>query len=229
MRLLAIETSGLAGSVAAYEAARLLRHIHLDPRLRSARTLAPELHTLLAELDWQRTPVDLVAVSAGPGSFTGLRVGVVTAKLLAYAWKCALLGVDTLQALARQLEDQIADDRLAVVLDAGRGQVYAARFRRNSHGAFEADAPTSLLDVESWLASLCAGTAVAGPVLVQLATSLPDGIHIVPRELWLPDARGVALAALERWHRGERDDPFTLVPRYLRPSAAEEKWKARGP
>ncbi len=227
MRILALETSGLAGSVAACEDARLLAQIELAPAARSARTLAPAVHELLAAVGWQGPTIDLVAVSAGPGSFTGLRVGVTTAKVLAYAWRCRLVGVDTLECIARHMRAEAAADRLAVVLDAGRGQVFAAGFRRTPTGGLEPDAPTSLVHAATWLASLEPGVVVAGPALTELAPRLPAYVRVAPPELWYPCAWGVALAALERHKRGEQDDPFTLVPRYLRPSAAEEKATAR--
>lgn len=229
MRILALETSGLAGSVAACEDARLLTQTELDPAARSARTLAPAVRELLAAVGWQGPSIDLVAVSAGPGSFTGLRVGVTTAKVLAYAWRCRLVGVDTLESIARQLYARSVAGRLAVVLDAGRGQVFAAAFRRGTTSALEPDAPTCLVHATAWLTSLEPGAMVAGPALTQLVPRLPAYVRVVSSELWSPWAWGVALAALERHKRGEHDDPFTLVPRYLRPSAVEEKAKGSIP
>lgn len=225
MRILALETSGLAGSVAACEDDRLLLQTELDPATRSARTLAHAVQELLAAVGWQGPTIDLVAVGSGPGSFTGLRVGVTTAKVLAYAWRCRLVGVDTLEAVARHLYVRSSAGRVAVVLDAGRGQVFAGDFRRSPTGGLEPDLPTRLVDATAWLASLKAGDMVAGPALAQLAPQLPACVRVASPELWPPRAWGVALAAFERYKRGEYDDPFTLVPRYLRPSAAEEKAK----
>lgn len=226
MRILALETSGLAGSVAGCQAGRVLAERVLDPAARSARTLAPAVRDLLTELGWSGAAVDAVAVSAGPGSFTGLRVGVTTAKVLAYAWRCRLVGVDTLESIAWHLTVEMAADRTAIVLDAGRGQVYAAAFRQSQTGALRGEHPTRLMEPDAWLASLEPGVLVAGPALTQLAPRLPPSVRLAPRQLWHPQARGVALAALDRLNRNEEDDPFTLAPRYLRPSAAEEKTRA---
>ena len=127
--------------------------------------------------------------------------------------------------MARVLHAEATNDRLAIVLDAGRGQVYAATFLPTIAG-LQVAAPTRLVSAEDWLASLEPGVLVAGPALAELSQRLPPHARPAPPEWWFPGARGVAMAAMERAGRGEHDDPFTLVPRYLRPSAAEEKSRA---
>ena len=85
MRILALETTEMAGSLAAMHDRKLLAEIELDSKQRTAQSLAPGMKTLLAEAGWRPTDVELVAVTIGPGSFTGLRLGVTTAKTFAYA------------------------------------------------------------------------------------------------------------------------------------------------
>ncbi len=101
-RILALETSGTSGSVAALEGDRLLAEVSLAPSLRSARSLAPGIAKLLAEVGWKPRDVGIVAVTTGPGSFTGLRVGLTTAKSFAYAVGAQVLGINTLEVLAEQ-------------------------------------------------------------------------------------------------------------------------------
>src|SRR5437773_12166637 len=100
MRVLALETSGTAGSVAVLDDEQLLTAVALDPAQRTARTLAPAIRDVLKHVGWAPTDVQLVAVTAGPGSFTGLRLGVTTAKTFAYAAGCEVLGVNTLEVIA---------------------------------------------------------------------------------------------------------------------------------
>jgi len=85
VRILALETTEMAGSLAAMHDGKLLAELELDPRQRTAQSLAPGMKTLLAKVAWRPADVELVAVTIGPGSFTGLRLGITTAKTFAYA------------------------------------------------------------------------------------------------------------------------------------------------
>src|SRR5690606_6005893 len=104
MKILAFETSGLLGSVALLETAEgkvvsaVERETPADQR--TARSLLPTTHRLLSDHGWRPADVELIAVTTGPGSFTGLRIGVVGAKTFAYAVGAKLVGVHTLAALA---------------------------------------------------------------------------------------------------------------------------------
>src|SRR5258707_1343424 len=132
MKILALETSGTAGSVAALEGEQLLKTAALDPVQRTARTLAPAIRDLLKQVGWRPADVQLVAVTAGPGSFTGLRLGVTTAKTFAYAVGCQVLGVNTLEVIASQSPPECS--LLEVVLDAQRQQLFAAALDRGPSG-----------------------------------------------------------------------------------------------
>src|SRR4051812_4115512 len=99
-RILALETSELSGSVAAAMDGDVVGELNLDPRLRSAQSLAPAIRTLLDQVGWRPQELALVAVTVGPGSFTGLRVGVATAKVMAYAAGADVLGISTHAAIA---------------------------------------------------------------------------------------------------------------------------------
>src|SRR5687768_6416743 len=111
LRILALETSGRSGSVAALIGqvvpvrTRVIGQQALDDHQRNAQSLAPAIRSLLDVAGWRPADVQLVAVTAGPGSFTGLRVGVTTAKVFAYATSAAVLGVDTLEVIAQQAPD----------------------------------------------------------------------------------------------------------------------------
>lgn len=221
MRGIALETSGLRGSVAAFEEDRLLVAHDLSESQRSAQSLAPALRELLREVGWQPGDVQLVAVTVGPGSFTGLRIGVTTAKTFAYAVGAELVAVDTLEVIGRQAPVDLTS--LKVALDAGRGQVYAAAFQRLAEQPLASVQPSSIVDLAAWLASLAPGDAVTGPLITKLAKQLPTGVAVVDESHRTPTAAGVAGLAWEKYQAGQRDDPMQLVPLYLRLSAAEEK------
>lgn len=226
MRILALETTDLRGTVAALDGPTLVREIELDPQLRSARSLAPALKTLLAEVGWQARQIELVAVAVGPGSFTGLRVGVTTAKILAYTAKAPAVGVDTLAAIAARAPADVA--LISTALDAQRGDVTAQLFARQpATGRMQPTGPQTLVDTGRWLAELPDGCWIAGPILEKLRPGVPPRLNVVEPGLWRPTASAVGLLGLEAHAAGRSGDPAALLPHYSRRAAAEEKWEAK--
>jgi tRNA threonylcarbamoyladenosine biosynthesis protein TsaB len=220
-RILALETSGTSGSVAALEGDSLLAEHCLDPSLRSARSLAPGIARLLAEVGWQPRDVRIVAVTAGPGSFTGLRVGLTTAKTIAYAVGAEVLGVNTLEVLAGQAP---ADAHVVrAVIDAQRQELFAAEFHREPESPLSRRPQAAIVSIDTWIASLAPGDCVIGPVLPRLRHRLPEYVRVAPEPTWTPMAASVGRVAWQRYAAGERDDVWELAPLYLRRSAAEEK------
>ncbi|MBN1911934.1 MAG: tRNA (adenosine(37)-N6)-threonylcarbamoyltransferase complex dimerization subunit type 1 TsaB [Pirellulales bacterium] len=225
VRIVALETTETIGSVAAIADGKLLSELKLDPDKRTAQSLVPGLKTLLDEIRWAAADIDLVAVSVGPGSFTGLRIGVTTAKTLAYCAQADILGVDTLEVVASATPDGV--DVVSVAVDAQRGQVVAGLFRRGADGWFQPTGPARLVRIADWLDAIPPGVVASGPVLRKLAGRLPGHVATVPSECWFPTAVQVGRLAARDYAAGRRDDAFSLVPRYSRPSAAEEKWEDR--
>ena len=221
MKILALETTDRTGGVALLEGGGLQAETRLDPARRSAQTLATAVRDLLAAHGWRPADIRLIAVAVGPGSFTGLRIGVTTAKTLAYALGAELLGVNTLEVIAAQAPPGIG--RLAVAMDAQRQEVFAAEFVVPENGQPQWLGEAALVDEPAWLASLTPGTSASGPALAKLAERLPAGVQPVDESLWSPRAATVGRLALAHYATGRRDDPWQLVPLYLRRSAAEEK------
>lgn len=230
MRILAIESSLTGGSVAALEDSSVAAERLLEPGKRTAQTLTPAIHALLEQVAWKPRDVELVAVTQGPGSFTGLRIGVTTAKTFAYATGASILGVNTLEVLA----DRVPTSRpqLWAVMDAERQQLFAASFEVAT-GQWTESTPTQILDVESWLAMLRADAYVVGPPLQRLAASLalaPVAVApvAVAEEWWFPRAASVGRVAWRHFQSGRRDDVWKLLPQYFRESAAVEKARSHG-
>jgi tRNA threonylcarbamoyladenosine biosynthesis protein TsaB len=222
VRILALETTERVGSVAATSDGNLLLELNLDSEKRSAQSLAPGIETLLARVGWRPGDVELVAVTVGPGSFTGVRVGVATAKAFAYAVGADILGVDTLEAIAARAPAEVP--RLSVAVDAQRGQVVARLFERGADGWFHPAGPADLVDLDAWLRGVPPGTSITGPILRKAAGHVPDGVPMIDSHDWAPTAAAVARVALRDYAAGRRDDVWSLLPRYSRRSAAEEKW-----
>jgi tRNA threonylcarbamoyladenosine biosynthesis protein TsaB len=176
-----------------------------------------------AKWRWPAASVQLIAVTIGPGSFTGLRIGVTMAKTFAYAVGAEVIGINTLAVLAEQAG--ASNQPLWTVMDAQRQELFAARW----DGAAATDAiDTRIISESDWLAMLAADDRVTGPALRKLQPRLPAGIEVVDASRWQPLASAVGTLAWRDYHAGRRDDLWRLLPQYYRLSAAEEKRGRQG-
>jgi tRNA threonylcarbamoyladenosine biosynthesis protein TsaB len=221
VRILALETSTSIGTVATLDASGLVRQAELPSGKRTAQSLAPAIAAQLAAAGWTPAQVELVTTTCGPGSFTGLRIAVTTAKTLAYATGASLVGLDTLEVIAAQ--SSVPGPDLHVVLDAQRNQLFARRFDRDASDRWLPSGPPRIMDIDAWLAQLHSPTTVTGLGLKRVMDRLPPGVRVAPADGWAPQACTVARLALEQFLAGRRDDLWHLVPNYCRQSAAEEK------
>jgi len=219
MRILAIETVETTGSVALLEDERLVAERGLDPHSRSGQSLAPGIEQLLEQSGWRAADVQLVAVATGPGSFTGLRIGVTTAKVFAYATACQVIGVSTMAAIASRVPGDVP--RFSVILDAHRDELFVADFTR-AGGQLVGQQTTRIELAERWIAELPPGAVVSGPGLAKYSARLGAQTVKVDSRLWAPTATAVGRLGWRAFAAGGRASPFELVPRYFRRTAAEE-------
>jgi tRNA threonylcarbamoyladenosine biosynthesis protein TsaB len=225
-RLLILETSGKIGQVALAEGGDLREVRLLDEARRHARDLAPTVAELLANQKWLPRQLDGVIVSCGPGSYTGLRVGIISAKTLAYATGCALIAVPTFQAICRQTPAGI--QLVDVLADAQQEKVYRQRFALGAGGEWQPVTELGILTLTQWQAERSEESWTTGPGLHVYSNRLPPEVKRLDADRWDPSAESVLRIGLERLQRGERDDWRNLEPIYARPSSAEEKWDAIG-
>jgi len=238
--ILAFDTSAFAGSVAVLDGPQTLAEVTLDAARRSAQTLAPAIAELLKSRGIAPADIKLVATTIGPGSFTGLRVGITTAKAFAYAVEAEVIGVSTLEAIAGRIPAATVAGHsrgIHAVLDAQRKELFVGRFRAEATVAVSPDvlgglvyprvAADIIMSEEAWLASLPPDAIVTGTGLARLLPRLPATVTVAPRELWEPRAADVGKVALAYHACGQRDDLWKLAPVYLRPSYAEEAKASR--
>jgi tRNA threonylcarbamoyladenosine biosynthesis protein TsaB len=173
---------------------------------------------------WQPRDVAAVVVSRGPGSYTGLRVGIMSAKVFAYATKCQLIAIDTFLAIASQAPANI--DRVDVLSDAQQNKVYTQSFARQGQ-MWVATADLAICPFVDWLANRDPTAAVTGPAVDKWGTDLPPTAVRIAPEYRRPTAASLLRVGLEKLATGTIDDVMTVEPLYLRPSAAEQQW--RGP
>jgi tRNA threonylcarbamoyladenosine biosynthesis protein TsaB len=223
VKILALETTDKSGCVAALDDDNVLAALELNPTQRSAQALLPAIRELFDQVGWRPEVVQLIVVAVGPGSFTGLRVGVTVAKTLAYVAGSQVMGVNALEVIARQMPT-VGAGLIEAVIDAQRGQLFVGRFSRSVNGETIWLGEATILDERDWLAGIDPGTVVSGPGLAKLIDRLPPGVTAADRKHWNPTAKGVGQLGLQQYRAGRRDDLWKLAPLYFRPSAAEEKW-----
>ena len=221
MRVLALETSSLAGSVAACDNDAVISEFDLGAQHRTARSLAPAMQSILAQAGWTPQDVQLVAVAVGPGSFTGLRAGVTSAKVFAYACGADVIGVNTLAAIAAQARPPA--EHVWAGIDAQRNQLFTAQFDTRTDGQLQVRTATRVVDHAEWLAQLDDQTTVTGTGLEPLLDQLPPAVVVSPADTWRPRAATIARLGLVQHQSGAHDDVWTLAPQYFRKSYAEEK------
>jgi tRNA threonylcarbamoyladenosine biosynthesis protein TsaB len=194
---------------------------------RHGRDLIPGVAAILRVAGLRLRDIELLAVGLGPGSYTGLRVGLTAAKTLAYATGAPLIGLDSLHAIA--CNASVGASRISVIADAQRGQLYVAEFVRVDGIRLEPTRACQIEPLAAWLARLDPSTAILGPALdsPRIRSALPTGLEIGDSALNYPVGHRLIELARETWSSGRRDDPWTLEPRYLRDSSAEEQWNAR--
>ncbi len=227
MLMLALESSAKAASAAVFEDKKLLGLTLENSGLTHSRTLLPMAENLLANLDRSVRDLGLVAVAHGPGSFTGLRIGMAEAKGLCWALQIPAVGVSTLEAMAWGGPD-LDGSMLCCAMDARRGQVYNALFTvaEGRPIRLTEDRAIALEALEKELISY----GKAWILLGDGAELCYNGLHrdrlalsLAPEPLRLQNARGVGLAALEK----EPGPVDGLLPVYLRLSQAERERQSR--
>ena len=196
------------------------------PVARHGRGLLPAVATLLQREGLTPRSLDAVAVGLGPGSYTGLRIGLTAAKTLAYAMGKPLIGLDSLELIAQNAPADVL--RVAVASDAQRGDAHVAEFHRAEPGARLARTHATRVEPAApWADQLEPGTLVLGPALGRLLPEWPAHLRLGDAALGLPDPVRLVELATEAFENGQFVDPFFVEPTYLRRSAAEDQWDAR--
>jgi len=224
--ILAFETSAKACSVALHDGNKLLAESYQNTGLTHSQTLMTMAEDLLKTCGMTAGDVTHLAVAAGPGSFTGVRIGVAAAKGFGWGAELPVYGVSTLESMARSLG--VWDGHVCACMDARRSQVYNALFRSNG-GALERvseDRAIALEELKTDLEHIDGPIYLIGDGAMLTHRTLSGQIEnlILPPEHRLQQrASGVALAAVEAINRGEAGDGAALQPNYLRLSQAERE------
>ena len=184
----------------------------------------PHIASLLKMAEISQAGLKAVAVSIGPGSFTGLRIGLATAKALTYALNIPLIGVPTLAALAFACPAPGA--LLAPMLDAQKGNVYLGLYEWRDGTIVEVQSPqvVAFSEAQAELAKLGRPVLLLGEAAVMHRDDIE---HPAPPHVIMPRAGSIAVMAQQMYAQGIRHDVATLEPLYIRRSEAEELWERR--
>lgn len=225
MRILALETSTARSGVALLEGERVLAEAEGDPGRGHAAVLLPAIERALAEAGLDLEAIDAFALSIGPGSFTGLRIGLATLKAFALGTRKPLAPVATLAALAWPL--RAPDTRVLACLDARRGELYAAGFRAGDALVPDPALPESVWKPEALAARIAGPLVLVGEGIEAVRDALAAAGRPLPRlaspDACRPRAAVVGVLGARMLARGEGRPAGEVVPRYLRRAEAEAR------
>lgn len=224
MPILAVDTATLVSSVAIATPDTLVAELTIQTRKTHSERLMPHIASLLEMAEIKQSSLKAVAVSIGPGSFTGLRIGLATAKALTYALNIPIIGVPTLAALA--FSCPVPGVILAPMLDAQKGNVYLGLYEWREGNVHELRPPqvVAFEEVQTELAQFDKPALLLGEAAVMHKENIT---HPAPPHVIMPRAGSVAVLAQVMHNQGVKHDIASLEPLYIRRSEAEELWERR--
>lgn len=225
LKVLAADTSTMTGSVALVEGAQVVAEWTLLSSRTHNRRLLAAIDRLLREADWRLDDLDGLAVTAGPGSFTGVRIGLSTMKGLAWAAAKRFLAVPTLDVLAAPLG--LASLPVCALLDAKKQELYTAQYQPDGRGDCRREGDFQVLSPERLAAQITRPTLFCGDGWLLyhelLRRLLGDRALEAPAYFHTLRSGVLGILAGRRFAAGEKADPSTAVPVYVRSSEAELK------
>ncbi|MDR2861186.1 MAG: tRNA (adenosine(37)-N6)-threonylcarbamoyltransferase complex dimerization subunit type 1 TsaB [Syntrophobacterales bacterium] len=223
MNILALDTSSKTIGLAVMTEEAVLYEIHLNTGKDHSSVLLPELDRALQSLAWELEAIDLFVVTTGPGSFTGIRIGLSTMKGFVLCHDKPLIGVSVLEALAHNVcgEDML----ICPVLNGPMGDIYTALYRYRADSGFSCLLPDQIMKLQSL------PSHVQEPVLLvgegarakqdELARLLPGKARFAPRSFHICRPSVVGQIGWEIFQKTGSHNPLSIIPAYLRPSEAE--------
>ena len=224
MIILGMDTSSEIATVALLNEKKLIGEYIISNDRTHSQIIMPLLDDLLSKAGIKISDIDVFATCTGPGSFTGLRIGITTIKTLAQAMDKPIVGIDSLKGLSLNV---MSDDYICPVIDARHNQVYTALYKDNL-----CDREPDVVNIDTLLESLVGKKVV---FVGDGVTSYQDKIcsfgdenwKIAPLHLQMQKASSICYAAYDRAVKNDFDNLFSLVPLYLRKSQAERELEER--
>ncbi len=233
MKILAVDTSSPVAAVAVMDDRELLGEYFLNHKKTHSQKLVPMMEEILRSLELRPSDMDVFAAASGPGSFTGLRIGITTVKAMAYAAKKPVVSIPTLDALACNIP--LTEALVCPIMDARNNQVYTALYRND--GGIQSNITEYMGIPVSQLVQIInsAGGSViftGDGVLIHreyLKKELGEKCSFAPRSHLLNRASSVAQLAMTRAMSGKLESCMDMAPFYLRKSQAEREMEKKLP
>ncbi len=228
MKILAIESSTIKSEIALLDNKRCLSTKKANNKQQSSSCLTALIEEAIKETKLTTCEIDLVAVSIGPGSFTGLRVGCVIAKTIGYAMGTPIVAVPTHQIIASQGAEHFRsteENLVRVISDGQRKQLFASEWSLDELGQVGAGTWPVIVDPVDWIQSISQSDLLCGAGIKLLRDFGLSHQYLANESTWQPTAETLGRIGQDKFERGEVADLWSLTPFYLRPSAAEEKAK----
>lgn len=232
----AVDTSGRVGSVCIGKGTHIYKDKNFSGMMRHAAELFPTILELLEEQELTIDQVRNVFVTKGPGSFTGLRIGITLAKMMALAANVNIAAVSTLDVIAQNAIDKIEGEnldisRVASIIDAKRRQFFVAVYEKSEAG-WQKTASDCMMGVESFTEKFISNQKtpiwLLGEGLKYYQKRFDtDGVGFFEEDIWSAKSTNLYRLCAEKAANGDFTDPVTLLPEYLRKAEAEENWEKK--
>ncbi len=225
MKILAFDTATMETTCALVDGKKVVAESSVNSRASHSEGLVSMIDHMLPSVGWAMGDVDLIATGVGPGSFTGLRISVVLAKVFARSLSIPVVGVSTLKALARQ----VAEDGIVISLfDARRERVYAGVFEKEGERLRRIQKDDAY-SVESILKKAPKGAILIGDGLktYRESFSVREDFILYPEHLSRMSAAAIALEGQAQYEEEGPSNPYALEPNYLRPTQAMREYRRK--
>ena len=224
-KVLLLETSGSSGIVALGFGTTIVAHRVLEIAKRHVSDMAPAIAEMLKECGWEAKNLDAIATGIGPGSYTGLRIGLMSARTLAMMTGARLLGISTFEILAQHCLE-VGHAKVEIIADAQQDKIYAQRFENNNSNLISAS-ELKIVSAAEWIANRDISFAIAGPGVTKVQPLTQAKESMVVEQSGNINKESFLALALKKLFSHHSDDPLSLQPLYLRRSSAEEQWDKR--
>lgn len=228
MKVLGIDTSTRVATISIIDEEGVIGEYSLSKDMSHSEKLMPMVEEVLKNIDLKVKDIDLFAVGLGPGSFTGLRIGLASIKSFAHLFNKPIIGVSTLESLAYNM--YLTSGLIVPMLDARRDRVYTGLYRFNSSSLKELEG-SQILEIKDIKSKLGAYEKIVvngeGSLKYkeEIESALGEKVNFASLGQNMSRATSICELALKKYKEGKRDDFYTLTPDYIRPSQAERELK----